>query len=209
MNPDGSVKVDTVSKDSRPPVALRLGSIKRLAELQPDYVFYTLGLPLLHSPLPEPPIELYQKTNNITVESLAVQFQRPVFTGMEHPVFRDKTLNHQLLAVPTEHWEPYATLMRGIMMVQRQSHVVYQLRLKELTIVDPVAVDRKEVGTFVTGRPPAAFSPMIKIWAVCLETNHGSYYVDDAIYPAAAKFTSDVFPDFAEIAAKILQQGPQ
>lgn len=169
----------------------KIGNAASLTELAADFVFYTAAPQLIYCPVPEDPLVALTKELGRRVESCLLKFDRPVFRGFPFE------FDHAVWCLEREAWDKFANLLKGITCVDRQRRILFQLRLRELTVADPLELQRRGFSSGLA----------VKVWAVCVETNLGCYYVDDSAglqTPPVFRYTPDTFPDFIILAERLL-----
>ena len=188
---DGVQAAGTVDKFRPRTAEQTLGRAASLQELRKDFAFYTPAIPDRFGMWHEHPLVTLGKALNQVLQPKALRFDKPVFSGFGEPY------DYLVFAIEREHWEALANQIRGTTMIDRQNRRLLQLRLRELTIVDPLEQQRRGFSSGLA----------TQVTAICGETNKGCYYVDDSAGLQSLpvfRYTTDTFPDFIEQAERLL-----
>lgn len=168
----------------------KLGNAASLHELAADYEFYTPGITDCLCPIPEHPhVSLQRRVPDF--QPRAWQFDKPVFKG-----FRNQ-YDHVLYLIEKPLWPILAEQLKAVTLMDREKRLLMKPRLRELTVADPLELQRRGLSTGLS----------VKVQAVCLETNQGCYYIDDTAglqTPPVFRYTPDTFPDFVQYAERML-----
>lgn len=139
--------------------------------LFPQWVWYTIGAPILWGGLDNKILAAIQQETSVTYHKKA--FDRPIFDGFDTPA--DGSIwNHVLWAVPQTEWLLLKNEFLGITNVDTESQVIIKYGLQELVIYDPLSVDKGVVGNklptlniyafgVMSNKRTVAFNPAQKI----------------------------------------------
>jgi len=145
----------------------KLSAAATMADLTPDYVFYTPALIYICNPLTFDPMADFLTENNYDIVPFSLAFNQPLFKGMETE--RDSMWNHVIYGVDKEQWPKLEKFLGSIAFSERDTGKLTRVRTQKVTIADPIFLNKD---TVLQGNIPT-----VEITAFCMDTNMGSVYL--------------------------------
>ena len=123
-----------------------LGQAESLAVLQEEWAFFTPAVLYVHGKFTDAYLIDYMFDIQEDVPLYFYRFQAPVFAGLESRS-GDKGWNFALWAVHLEYWETLLDFICSVSIANRDDKQMWRFGLQELTILDPVRVERAKILT--------------------------------------------------------------
>jgi len=123
-----------------------LGNAESLAVLQADWAFFTPAVLYLHGRFSDAYLIDYMFDLQEDVPLFFYKFQAPLFNGL-HSSNGSKDWNHAVWAVPLEYWQSLLDFICSVSIANRDDQNLWRFGLQELTILDPVRVERASILT--------------------------------------------------------------
>lgn len=134
---------------------LPLRGASALKQLQTDYAFFTPAILYLLGVVTDQPLLDFLWEYRQPVRFYFRKFRLPLFAGLE--VDGDAGWNHGLWALEREHWPVFADFYCSLKISNRPLKRLFGVGAQLLTVVDPVALERRGFVTTLPTVTVAAF----------------------------------------------------
>lgn len=155
---------------------LPLDRAESLWAMREDYAFFTPAPAFLYGLLGDSHLIDFINEMEEDVPFFVHKFNKPVFSGLHTPQ-GDADWNHVVFAVPLPFWDAYSGFMASVVMSIREEQTVLRWGLQELTVLDPLCVDKTVICD--------ADMKRIEIGAFCPYGNRYKGYFEPGEHPDA------------------------
>jgi hypothetical protein len=125
----------SISEINNLPPVQRVQVAERLSVLSDDFVFFNHGLFFTEAGFSSDPVEEYMLVNDDTQAVFAVEYDRPLFKGLEFP--KDDTWNRVLLGCKKDFWPGLYRRLNTLIAANRFNKKVYSCFMSNVYIPDP------------------------------------------------------------------------
>lgn len=120
---------------------LPLRGTRSLKQLQAEYAFFTPAILYVLGIVTDQPLLDFLWEYRQPVPFYFRKFRLPLFAGLD--IEGDAAWNHGLWAVEKEHWPVFLDFYCSLKISNRPLRRMFGIGLQELTIIDPVALERQ------------------------------------------------------------------
>ena len=155
---DGEYEQYRVGKDDQFLLKRPLKFADSVNNLQPfltHFTFFTPAPAYLWGYFQDIILQDFQLQRGEVVEFYHARFKCPIFGGLETPD-GDDAWNCVLWAIESRHWEAFANHVCGAVMNDEARKAVFRYAIQELTVADPLTIDKAGIITAVPTMPVAA-----------------------------------------------------